>query len=85
MTLEYLREFPQGQNSLSLSLKKQSAMITKKILDKTISKLPESFTIDELIEKLLFMEKVEEGIRQADEEKVVTNEDVRLMIEKWSK
>jgi hypothetical protein len=60
-------------------------MITKKILDKTISNLPESFTIDELIEKLLFMEKVEEGIRQADEEKVVTNEDVRLMIEKWSK
>jgi hypothetical protein len=60
-------------------------MITKKILDKTISNLPESFTIDELIEKLLFMEKVEEGIRQADEEKVVTSEDVRLMIEKWSK
>jgi predicted transcriptional regulator len=60
-------------------------MLTKKKLDKTIENLPESFTIDELIEQLLFTEKVEEGLKQADEGKVVTNEDVRLMIEKWSR
>jgi predicted transcriptional regulator len=60
-------------------------MLTKKKLDKTIKNLPETFTIDELIEQLLFTEKVEEGIKQADEGKVVTNEDVRLMIEKWSR
>jgi predicted transcriptional regulator len=60
-------------------------MLTKKKLDKTIKNLPETFTIDELIEQLLFTEKVEEGIKQADNGKVVTNEDVRLMIEKWSR
>lgn len=60
-------------------------MRLKKTLNKTLSNLPESFTIDELTEKLLIIEKVEEGIRQADEEIVVSNEDVRLMIEKWSK
>lgn len=60
-------------------------MLNKKKLDKTIKNLPETFTIDELIEQLLFTEKVEEGIKQADNAKVVTNEDVRLMIEKWSR
>ncbi len=60
-------------------------MLTKNKLDKTIRNLPETFTIDELIEQLLFTEKIEEGIKQADEGKVVTNEDIRLMIEKWSK
>jgi predicted transcriptional regulator len=60
-------------------------MLTKKKLDKTIKNLPETFTIDELIEQLLFTEKVEEGIMQADNGKVITNEDVRLMIEKWSR
>ena len=60
-------------------------MLTKTKLNKTIKNLPETFTIDELIEQLLFTEKVEEGLKQAYEGKVVTNEDVRLMIEKWSR
>lgn len=60
-------------------------MLTKKKLDKTIRNLPETFTIDELIDQLLFTEKVEEGIKLADQKKVVNNDDVRLMIEKWSR
>ncbi len=60
-------------------------MITKEKLNKTIKNLPDSFTIDELIDQLIFIEKVEEGLKQADEGKVVSNEDVKLMIDKWSK
>jgi predicted transcriptional regulator len=60
-------------------------MLTKDRLSKTISNLPDSFTIDELIDQLIFMEKVEEGLKQSDEGKVVSNEDVKLMIDKWSK
>ncbi|MCX6273078.1 MAG: hypothetical protein NTU44_18055 [Bacteroidetes bacterium] len=60
-------------------------MLTKEKVDKTIKTLPDSFTIDQLIEQLIFMEKVEEGITQSDEDKVVSNEDVLLMINKWSK
>jgi predicted transcriptional regulator len=47
--------------------------------------LPDSFTIDELIDQLIFMEKVEEGLKQSDEGKVISNEDVKLMIDKWPK
>ncbi|MFA5817493.1 MAG: hypothetical protein WC865_17965 [Bacteroidales bacterium] len=60
-------------------------MLTKEKLNKSIINLPDSFTIDELIDQLIFIEKVEEGIRQSDESKVVSNEDVKLMIDRWSK
>lgn len=60
-------------------------MLTKEKLNKTISNLPESFTIDELIDQLIFIEKVGEGIQQSDEGKVISNEDVKLIIDKWSK
>jgi Zn-dependent alcohol dehydrogenase len=61
------------------------AMITKEKLNKTINNLPDSFTIDELIDQLIFIEKVEEGYQQSEEGKVISNEDVKSMIDKWSK
>lgn len=60
-------------------------MLTKEKLNKTINNLPDSFTIDELIDQLIFIEKVEEGLKQSEEGKIVSNEDVKLMIDKWSK
>jgi predicted transcriptional regulator len=34
---------------------------------------------------LIFIEKVEEGYEQSETGKVVSNDDVKLMIDKWSK
>ena len=59
-------------------------MLTKEKLNRTIMTLPDSFTIDELIDQLIFLEKVEEGFQQSEENKVVSNEDVKAMIDKWS-
>ena len=44
-------------------------MLTKEQLNKTINTLPDSFTIDELIDQLIFMEKVEEGFQQSEDRK----------------
>jgi predicted transcriptional regulator len=60
-------------------------MLTKEKLRKTVNELPDSFTIDELIDQLIFIEKVEEGIKQSESGKVVANEDVKLLIDKWSR
>lgn len=60
-------------------------MLTKEKLNKSITNLPDTFTIDELIDQLIFIEKVEEGLQQSDTGKVVSNEDVKLIIDKWSK
>lgn len=59
-------------------------MLTKEKLKKTLNNLPDSFTIDELIDQIIFMEKVEEGFQQSESGKVVSNEDVKAMIDKWS-
>ncbi|MBA7521540.1 hypothetical protein ES705_13647 [subsurface metagenome] len=60
-------------------------MLTKDKLRQSINKLPDSFTIDELIDQLIFIEKVEEGLEQSKERKVLSNENVKKIIEKWSK
>jgi predicted transcriptional regulator len=60
-------------------------MFTKDKVNKTVNRLPETFTIDQLIDQLIFIEKVEEGYQQSEAGKLVSNEDVKLMIDKWSK
>ena len=60
-------------------------MLTKDIVNKTINTLPDSFTIDELIDQLIFMEKVEEGFQQSEAGNVISNEDVKMIIDKWSR
>ena len=60
-------------------------MLTKEKVNKTINNLPDKFTIDELIDRLIFMEKIEEGLQQSEERKVVSNEDLKIIIDKWSK
>jgi len=59
-------------------------MLTKEKLNRTIKNLPDSFTIDELIDQIIFMEKVEEGFQQSENGQVISNEDVKAMIDKWS-
>lgn len=59
-------------------------MLTKNTVRQSIDNLTDSFTIDELIEQLIFVEKLEEGIKQSDEGKTISNDDVKRMIEKWS-
>ncbi len=60
-------------------------MLTKAIVNKMVKRLPDSFSIDELIEQLIFIEKVEVGLLQSKEGRVVANDEVKLMIEKWTK
>ena len=60
-------------------------MLTKETVNRTIKNLPDSFTIDQLIEQLIFVEKVEEGYHQSEIGLVISNEEVKLMIDKWSK
>ena len=60
-------------------------MLTKNRVKKSIENLPDSFTIDQLIDQLIFIEKIEEGIKQSEEGKVISNEDIKSMIDKWSR
>ena len=59
-------------------------MLTKSIVQKSIDILPNSFTIDDLIEKLIFIDKVEKGLLESEQGKTISNEEVKKMIDEWS-
>jgi hypothetical protein len=55
-------------------------MITRLQVVNTVDKLPEQFTTDELIDKLIFIDKIERGIEQSETGNVNTNHhSVRLL------
>ena len=53
-----------------------------KVLD-TIKELPEEFELEDLIEKLIFVEKIEQGLKELDEGKTVSHEEVKEIASKW--
>ncbi|MEQ6168653.1 MULTISPECIES: hypothetical protein [unclassified Ekhidna] len=60
-------------------------MITKeKVLD-TINEMPSSFEVEELIEKLIFIEKVEVGLDHLEKGETVTNEELKQEVKGWRK
>jgi hypothetical protein len=60
-------------------------MLTKGNVIKTISKFPDSFTLDEVIDKLIFMDKVERGLEQSQSNKVLSKEKATKRLSKWLK
>jgi hypothetical protein len=48
-----------------------------------ISKLPEEVSVDEIIERLIVLEKIERGQQQVKEGKVCTEEEAKARLAKW--
>ena len=48
-----------------------------------VKELPQEFDLEELMEKLIFVEKVEQGLKQLDEGKTVDHAQVKEMVKKW--
>lgn len=51
-------------------------LVKEKVLD-TIQSMPDEFTLDELVELLVLLEKVEIGLQQVEEGKTLSLEDAR--------
>jgi len=60
-------------------------MLTKDNVIKTISTFPENFTLDELVDKLIFMDKVERGLDQSMKNKVLMHDKAKKRLDKWLK
>lgn len=58
-------------------------MLTKTKLIAEIKNFPEQFSIDELIEKLILIEKVEMGREQSKQGDVVSEEELEYEVKKW--
>lgn len=60
-------------------------MLTKTNVIKTITRFPDNFSIDELVDKMILLDKIEKGIKDADNGKVISEEDLDKKIEGWLK
>jgi predicted transcriptional regulator len=60
-------------------------MLTKEKIHKTIDSLPDDLTIDQVIDKLILLDKIEQGLKDSREGKVYTNEEVKQKLNKWLK
>lgn len=60
-------------------------MLTKTKVIKTITGFPDHFSIDELVDKMILLDKIEKGIAQADKGNVISEEDLDKKIDEWSK
>ncbi len=60
-------------------------MLTKDKLKQTIDALPDHFTIEDVIEELIVLDKVEQGMRDVEEGNVFTMEQVQEKLGKWLK
>jgi len=60
-------------------------MVTKTILKQQLEKFPEEFSIDELVERLILIEKIHKGIEQSKNNQVISDEQLDQVIEEWFK
>ena len=60
-------------------------MLTKINVIKTITRFPDNFSLDELVDKMILLDKIEKGIKDADDRKVISEDDLEKKIEGWLK
>lgn len=60
-------------------------MLVKDTVIDTVNRFPESFSIDELVEKLIVLDRIEKGNQQSLEGKVISEEQLGKEIQQWFK
>jgi predicted transcriptional regulator len=59
-------------------------MTKDKVLE-AVKELPQEFELDELIERLIFIDKVEKGLQQLDKGETNTHDEAKRIIKSWQK
>lgn len=60
-------------------------MITKEKAFEAIKSLPDEFSIEELMDRLILLNKIEAGMKQAERGETYTSEQAKKMLLEWSK
>jgi hypothetical protein len=60
-------------------------MLTKSKIMEAIENLPEEVSIDDIIDRLILIEKTEKGIRQSDNGEMLSDAELDKEMEKWFK
>lgn len=57
--------------------------MTKEKIKKSIDTLPDNLTIDQVIDQLIILDKVEQGLKDIEDGHVFTTEEVQSKLSKW--
>ena len=60
-------------------------MMTKERVLSTLRELPDEFTLDDLFEKLIVIEKIETDLLQVREGKIISHQEVKEKAKEWCK
>jgi predicted transcriptional regulator len=60
-------------------------MLTKEKIHYTIDSLPDNLTIDQVIDQMILLDKIEQGIKDVDEGRIYSSEEVKEKLNKWLK
>lgn len=58
-------------------------MLTKEKIISGIMKLPDAFTIDDILDQIILIEKIEKGIEQSNNGITIPDEDLKTRLNKW--
>ena len=58
-------------------------MLTKEKVAAAAQDLPVEFSIDQLVDKLILLEKIEEALGQAERGETYTTEEARQLLKQW--
>jgi len=58
-------------------------MLTKKKVLATLKDLPEKFSAEDLIERIILLQKIEIGLKQSAEGKTYTTAEAKVKLKKW--
>jgi len=64
-------------------LKKIKTMLTKVKLLQSIKDLPDKFTLDDLLDRIVLLQKIEIGLEQSQEGQTKSTEQSREKLKKW--
>jgi hypothetical protein len=51
----------------------------------TINEFPQEFELEDLLEKLIFVEKVDKGLKELEDGKTLPHEQVKTRVREWKK
>ena len=58
-------------------------MVTKERLLESIKQLPDEFTADEIIDRILLLDKIETGLQQSKNEEITPDEELDRKLPGW--
>ena len=60
-------------------------MLTKEKIKKSLDSLPDNLTIDQVIDRIIMLDKIEKGLKDVEDGNVYSTEEAKAKLSKWLK